>query len=202
MQTPQDEADLHLNIPSNQQVPLGCPVAPISASASELLQLAQPTLALVTTSSGDFCGRAFDNRSMQRPTGVDVRDVNTAVNELIKRSDVPDPSKNPFGYLWMINCIVYSVVAALFVQKGWKKQVGKRDKVGRPEFSAKAKELFEDQACKIRVNQSKAKAEIERIKSNRKITRKGKRTELRSRKSVKLSQWPVWLPIWRRRSRS
>ena len=52
--------------------------------------------------------------------------------------------------------------------------------MGRPEFSAKAKELFEDQACKIRANLSKAKAELERIKSNRKITRKGKRTELRS----------------------
>ena len=75
----------------------------------------------------------------------------------------------------MINCIVYSVVAALFVQKGWKKQNGKRHKVGRPEISAKAKELFEDQACKIRVNQSRAKAELERIKSNRKITRKGKK---------------------------
>ena len=28
MQTREEEADLHLNIPSNQQVPLGCPVAP------------------------------------------------------------------------------------------------------------------------------------------------------------------------------
>ena len=83
----------------------------------------------MTTSSGDFSGRAFDTRSKQRPTGVDVRDVNTAVSELIKRSDVPDPSKNPFGYLWMINCIVYSVVAAFFCTKrlektGWKERQG------------------------------------------------------------------------------
>ena len=63
----------------------------------------------------------------------------------------------------MINCIMYSLVATFFVQKGWKKQDGKRDKVGRSEFSAKAKELFEDQACKVRVNLSKGKAEIERI---------------------------------------
>ena len=88
---------------------------------------------------------------------------------------MPYPSKNPFGYLWMINCIVYSAVAAFLVQKGWKKQNGKRGNVGRSEFSAKAKEMFEDQACQIRANLSKAKAEVERIKSNRKSTRKGKK---------------------------
>lgn len=41
----------------------------------------------------------------------------------------------------------------------------------------KAKKKFEAQARKIRGKLSKAKAEIERIQSNKKFTKKGKRIE-------------------------
>ena len=47
--------------------------------------------------------------------------------------------------------------------------------MGRPNWSWKAKEQFEAKAQVIRGKLSKAKAEVERLKSNGKITKKGKR---------------------------
>ena len=102
---------------------------------------------------------------------------NTAVSELLKCNTIPEPFVDPFGYLWMANCILYSVIIAFYVCKGWKKREsnGGKDRAGRSKFNEMAKEKYESQASEIRAKLSKAKAEIERIKTNGKITKKGKR---------------------------
>ena len=43
----------------------------------------------------------------------------------MKQKDVnnaPDPAQNPFVFLWLANCVIYSVVVAFLVIKGWKKK--------------------------------------------------------------------------------
>ena len=41
--------------------------------------------------------------------------------ELMKQCKV-SPTDNPFSYLWVANCVLYSVVTAFLLYKGWKKQ--------------------------------------------------------------------------------
>ena len=38
------------------------------------------------------------------------------------KQNVVNPSENPFSYLWLANCVIYSVVVAFLLLKGWKKQ--------------------------------------------------------------------------------
>ena len=38
----------------------------------------------------------------------------------MERYDVT-PTQNPFGFLWLANYVLYSVVCAFLLMKGWKK---------------------------------------------------------------------------------
>ena len=73
----------------------------------------------------------------------------------------------------------------LSVCKGWKKRESNKDGAGRSKFNEMAKEKYEGQASEIRAKLSKAKAEIERIKTNGKITKKGKRNRAELKKECK-----------------
>ena len=46
---------------------------------------------------------------------------NAAVSVLLKHNTVPDPAQDPFGYLWIVNCTLYSVIVAFYISKDWKK---------------------------------------------------------------------------------
>ena len=96
---------------------------------------------------------------------------------LLKQNTIPDPAQDPFGYLWIANCILYSVIVAFYISKDWKKGDGNGEGTGKPKRGSKAKEDFEAQAREIRGKLSKAKAEIERLRSNKKI-KKGKKNRL------------------------
>ena len=129
----------------------------------------------MTQVSEEFNERCYDTRTKWRPNNKDIANVNPAVREIIKQRSVPDPVENPFGFLWLVNCIVYSVIITFYISKGWKKQQGERDQMGRPNWSSKAREQFQAKAQVIRGKLSKAKAELERLRSNGKLTEKGKR---------------------------
>ncbi|KAK2555958.1 hypothetical protein P5673_022239 [Acropora cervicornis] len=154
---------------------LGCATESYNCKA---IPLTDPILASVAKSPGDFNGRRHDTRTKQRPTGAEIKDVNAAVSVLLKHNTIPDPAQYPFGYLWIANCILYSVIVAFYISKDWKKGDGNGERTGKPKQSSKAKEEFETQAREIRGKLSKAKAEIERVKSNKKITKKGKTNRL------------------------
>ncbi|PFX23499.1 Retrovirus-related Pol polyprotein from type-1 retrotransposable element R2 [Stylophora pistillata] len=195
MQQSTQNAEVDLHIASSTQTPLGPNNASINTSTgsdtsidevpSELAQLPAQFLASVKQSPGDFSGRCYDPRTKQKPTGNDIDNVNTAVRELLKCNMVPDPSEDPFGYLRMANCVLYSVIIAFYVFKGWKKKESNKDEAGRSKFNEMAKEKYEGQASKIRAKLSKAKAEIERIKTNGEITKKGKRNRAELKKVCK-----------------
>ena len=67
---------------------------------------------------------------------------------------------------------------AFYISKDWKKGNGNGERTGKPKRGSKAKEEFEAQAREIRGKWWKAKAEIERLKSNKKIKKKGKKNRL------------------------
>ena len=85
----------------------------------------------------------------------------------------------------MSNCIFYSVVVAFYISKGWKKREEERNRAARSKFKLKEKEEYEAKACKIRGNIPRAKAELERIKLNKKIAKKGRR------KSISEGVWDI-----------
>ena len=107
---------------------------------------------------------------------MDVNSINTAIEVLIRREveHSIDLTTNRFGYLWMANCIFYSVVIAFLINKGWEKR-GIKAHTKRKPTSQKMKEAFIAQATELRNRISIPTAELDRIKKNKKITKRGKR---------------------------
>ena len=88
-------------------------------------------------------------------------------------SYIIDPAQDPFVYLWLANCVLYSVLIALFMIKRWRE---KRDlRASKTKMKERKEELYETEAAAIRKNISIAKAEIERLRGNRKMSKKGKK---------------------------
>ena len=99
-------------------------------------------------------------------------------------NNAPDPAQNPFVFLWLANCVIYSVVIAFLVLKGWEKKVKSRRKAMKSP-DERMKEIYEAQAGEIRKNISIAAAEIERLGANRKLTSKGKKNRAKLLKNCK-----------------
>ena len=66
----------------------------------------------------------------------------------------------------------------------------------------KDKRIYGQEEGKFRKQLSFAKAEIERLKENKKMTKKEGKIGLSSKKNAKPSLWQVWLATWRKKSRS
>ena len=99
------------------------------------------------------------------------------------------PGENPFSYLWIANCVLYSVVVAFLLNKGWKKQ-----RSGTPAGGASKqqewKRVYEKRVVEVRKKISIAQAELERIKENRKIKKKANETVLSWKKNARACQRP------------
>ena len=96
----------------------------------------------------------------------------------MKQNDVnnaPDPAQNPFVFLWLANCFIYSVVVERL-----EKKVKSGTKAMKKSPDERLKEIYEAQAGEIRKNISVAAAEIERLRANRKLTSKGKKNRANS----------------------
>ena len=75
----------------------------------------------ISTNPGDYSQRDIDTRTKETPSTKDLEEINQAIKLLMERYMVI-ATQNPFGFLWLANCIVYSVVCAFLLMKGWKKQ--------------------------------------------------------------------------------
>ena len=67
----------------------------------------------------------LDSRAKKRRTNQDIININAAIEQLMKQNDVnsvADPAQNPFVFLWLANRVIYSVVVAFLVMKGWEKK--------------------------------------------------------------------------------
>ena len=108
---------------------------------------------------------------------------------LMERYEVT-PTQNPSCFLCLANCVIYSVVCAFLLMKGWTKQGPmKTDK--QQDRNGKLKRIYDQKEGKISKQLSFAKAKIERLKENRKITKKEGKIGLSSKENAKPSLWQV-----------
>ena len=94
------------------------------AEVKNIFQAAKLVFPSVAADPGDFSNRLLDSRTKKRPTNQDIININAAIEQLMKQNDVnnaPDPAQNPFVFLWLANCVIYSVVIVFLVLKGWEK---------------------------------------------------------------------------------
>ena len=84
------------------------------------------------------------------------------------------PTDNPFSYLWNANCVLYSVVIAFLLNKGWKR-LGPKRPWGCDSKQHMRKRVYQERASELRKKISIAKVEVERLKENRKLTKRAKR---------------------------
>ena len=64
----------------------------------------------------------LESRTKKRRKNQDIININAAIEQLMKQNDVnsaPEPARKPFVFLWLANCVMYSVVVAFLVMKGW-----------------------------------------------------------------------------------
>ena len=67
--------------------------------------------ALVNTQQREVGEQEFDTRISARPTKCDLNNIDLTTTKLMEQYEV-SPKKNLFSYLWVANCVLYSVVMA------------------------------------------------------------------------------------------
>ena len=92
----------------------------LTTAEQELFERSSQVFTSVNTSEGDYSHRAIDTRIKQKPIQSDLKTINKVINGLLEQNKVV-PVESPFAYLWLANCVLYSVVVAFLVLKGWKK---------------------------------------------------------------------------------
>ena len=137
-------------------------IAPVSHTP--ILVLMQDYSSLTQMPANPLAMCEVDTRVKQRPTQADINNINLAVNEIVNREQQQhsiNPNRNPFEYLWMINCILYAVVVAFLFYKKWKKPAGAKGQKERKTQSQKLKDAYISRATELRRKISIAKAELE-----------------------------------------
>ena len=153
------QPDLHTTLTQDQEM-------------CSLLEPANRIMEIISTHPGNYSQCDIDTRTKETPSTKDLEKINQAVKLLTECYEVT-PTQNPFGFLWLANCVLFSVVCAFLLTKGWKKQGQiKADRL--QDRKENLKRIYDQEAGKIRKQLSIVKAEIERLKENRKITKKRK----------------------------
>ena len=83
----------------------------LNENARDLLESSAQILVSIKSNPGDLTNREIDTRTKKRPTGEDIENIDKVIDELMKQNMI-NPSENPFSYLWLANCVIYSVVVA------------------------------------------------------------------------------------------
>lgn len=107
--------------------------------------------------------------------------ISKAIVELMKQHNI-SPTENPFSYQWTANCVLYSVVTVFLLQKGRKKQGPRRLRLVD---NGRSKRDYVAEVGEIRKKISIAKAGLDRVRINGKLTNKGKRNRAMLKKECK-----------------
>ena len=97
-----ENADLHTVA---DETSLEGPGSELSQDTRDLIDSSNLILARVNTLPGEFGEREFDMRIKERPTKRDLDNINQTITEIMKQAS---PRENPFSYLWIANCVLYS----------------------------------------------------------------------------------------------
>ena len=163
-----ESANLHTE---STQDPVEEIVNTLTMPEKELFERSSQLFASVNAS--EYSNRAIDMRIKQTPTKSDLKTINKVINGLVAQNKVV-PGENPFAYLWLANCVLYSVVVTFLVSKGWKKDP--KDKATRCTHENDSwRNKFLEIVGEVRKKLSIATAELSRIKENRKLTKRGKK---------------------------
>ena len=111
--------------------------------------------------------------------------MNKAIENVMEKNKVSELDQ-PFVYLWMANCILYAVVVTFLLAKNWKKNGNSQAKGRGKNKEIKRRENYDTHVKELRRKISIAKAEMERIQENRKITKKGKKNRLELQKECQI----------------
>ena len=155
------DPDLHTTLTQEQQLNNG------DQERCSFLEPANRIMETISTHPGDYSQRDIDTRTKETPSTKDLEEINQAIKLLMERYEVT-PTQNPFGFLWLANCALYSVVCAFLLMKGWKKQ-GPIKRDNPQDRKEKLKRIYDQEVVKIRSNQ---KTTVNRKSGNRKVERK------------------------------
>lgn len=158
----EQESNLH-STQDQTVIPVG-PVNTLTEEKDDLLEKALRLFASVNLQPGDYTSSGFDTRIKEKPSVNEINIINKTVGEIMSQNTVL-PVENPFGYLWVANCALYSAVIAFLLIKGWRKEHTMRTDSGK-RHSDKYKREFEKKVTEMRKRISIAKAELERIREN------------------------------------
>ena len=113
----QENVDLHMVADETSQEGPG---SELSQDTRDLIDSSNLILARVNTSPGEWGEREIDTQIKERPTKRDLDNINHTIAELMKQNQA-SPGEYRFRYLWIAICVLYSVVVAFLLNKGWKK---------------------------------------------------------------------------------
>lgn len=122
---------------------------------------------------GDYSMRQYDTRTKRMPTRKDLGDLNKSTNKLINEQKFTNTT-NPLKILWVINCIIYAVIAS-WVEVNNVKVRAHGTFTSPNSFQPKWLREIETQVRETRTIISKATAEIERLRCNGKLRKKGRK---------------------------
>lgn len=77
------------------------------------------------------------------------------------------PIEDPFDYLWIANCVLFFVVVAFLLLKGWKKHKSGQPTITRTKVADKWKIAYGKKVIETRSKIAIAKAEMERFGQER-----------------------------------
>ena len=91
----------------------------LTAEARGLKEKASQMFEFVYSQPGDFGAREIDTRTKERPANGDIENINIVEGEMINQHII-SPVEDPFIFLWIANCALYSTVATFLFLKKWK----------------------------------------------------------------------------------
>ena len=97
------------------------PANVLNQQTGDLLDSSNVIFALANTQRFEVGEQEFDTRISAEPTKCDLNNINLTTMKLMEQHQV-SPKRNPLSYLWVANCVLYSVVMAFLLNKGEKKQ--------------------------------------------------------------------------------
>ena len=78
---------------------------------SSFLEPTNRILETISTHPGDYSQRDIDTRTKETPSTKDLEEINQGIKLLMARYEVT-PTQNAFGFLWLANFVLYSMVCA------------------------------------------------------------------------------------------
>ena len=117
----QEEPNLHTTLIKNQQRDKNQQLNNSDQERCSFLEPANRIMETISTHPGDYSQRDIDTRTRETPLTQDLEEINQTI-KLLMEHDKVTPTQNPFGFLWLANCVLHLVVCAFLLMKGWKKQ--------------------------------------------------------------------------------